>query len=68
MGASLYRLCVPNAFGGRAGFDMNTSHIFPQGVLAAITLVRSGAGEGGARAGSRCELGLLLYSVAISAL
>ena len=42
MGMSLYRLCIPNAFGGRAGFDMNASHVFPQGVLAAITVVGGG--------------------------
>ena len=33
VGASLYRPCVPSAFGGRAGFDVDASHIFPQGVL-----------------------------------
>ena len=37
--AFLYRLCVFNAFGRRAGFDIYASHLFPQGVLAAITLV-----------------------------
>lgn len=26
----LYSLCVPSAFGRRAGFDVNTSHDFPQ--------------------------------------
>ena len=33
--------CRPSAlpFGGRSGFDEDASHIFPQGVLAAITLV-----------------------------
>ena len=36
---SLYSLCVPSGFDGRTGFDMNTSQIFPQGVLAAITIV-----------------------------
>ena len=24
--------CVPSAFGGRTGFDVDTSHVFPQGV------------------------------------
>ena len=42
MAASLYSLYVPSGFDGRAGFDVNISHIFPQGVLAAITLVGSG--------------------------
>ena len=53
-------VCVLRVFGGRAGFGVNTSHIFPQDVLAAITLVGGGAGEGVARAGSRCEVGLPL--------
>ena len=48
---------MPSGFGGRAGFDMNSSQIFPQDVLAAITLVGGGAGEGGARAGARCGAG-----------
>ena len=26
----LYSLCVPSAFGRRAGFDVNTSHDFPR--------------------------------------
>ena len=57
MGAPIHSLCVPSAFFGRAGFDIITSHIFPQDVLAAITLVGGGAGEGGARAGARCGAG-----------
>lgn len=39
MGASLCRLCVPSVFHGRDGFDVDTSHVFPQGVLTAITLI-----------------------------
>lgn len=35
MGATLCRLFMPNAFGGKARSDLNTSHIFPPGVLAA---------------------------------
>ena len=50
LGASLYRLHVPRAFDGRAGFDVDANHIFPQGVLAAISLVEVRAGDGGARA------------------
>ena len=38
-GVFLYRLCVSHAFGGRAGFDGSANHVFPYGVLAAITLV-----------------------------
>lgn len=30
----------------RAEFDVSTSHVFPQGVLAAIFLLGSGAGDG----------------------
>ena len=62
VGASLYRLFMPSAFGGKAGFDMNTSHIFAQGVLAAWWEGEAGAGE--MRAGARFELGLLLCWVA----
>ena len=47
MGVSLYRLNVPSAFGGRAGFDVDARHVFPQGVLAAITLGGGRAGDGG---------------------
>ena len=36
---SLYGLYLPMAFGGRAGFDVNTSDIYPQDMLLGITLV-----------------------------
>ena len=68
VGASLYSLRVPSGFGGRAGSDVNMSLIFPQGVLAAIILVRGGAGGGGAKARAKCEPGLLLCLVTNSAL
>ena len=45
VGASLDSLCVPIGFGGTAGFELNTSNVFSQGVLAAVTLVRGGAGD-----------------------
>ena len=64
VGVSLYRLCVPHGFGGRAGSEVSTSHVFPQGVLAAIISVGGGTGDGGARARARCESGLPLCSVA----
>ena len=60
VGTSLYRICLLSAFGGKAGFDVDASHIFPQGVLAAVTLVRGVAGDGGARACAGCEAGLPL--------
>ena len=46
MGASICRLHVPSALGGMAGFDENASHVFPQGVLAAINLIIGVAGDG----------------------
>ena len=64
MEASLHCLHLPSGFGGRAGSDVSTSHLFPQGVLAVITLVVDGAGDGGARARARYEPGLPLCSVA----
>ena len=56
-----------HVFGGRAGF---ASHVFPQCVLAAITLVGGVAGDGGARAGARTPAGagLHLCSAAIISL
>lgn len=44
------------------GSDMSTGHIFSQDVLAAITLVGGGAGEGNIRARARCDPGLPLFS------
>ena len=41
------------------------NHIFPWGVLEAITMLRGGGGNGGAIAGSRCETVFPLCSVAI---
>lgn len=38
MGASLNTLCVPSGYGERTRFDVCTSFVFPQGVLADITL------------------------------
>ena len=47
VGTCLCSLCVLSGFGGRAGSDVSTGHVFPQDVLAAITLVGGGAGDGG---------------------
>ena len=63
-GVSLCRLHVPRAFGERAGFNVDASHVFPQGILAAITLGGSVAGGGGARAYEGFEVGFSLCSVA----
>lgn len=64
MEASLYSLSVPIGFGGRTGSDVNSSYIFLQDVLAPITLVGDGAGNGGARVRAKYDWGLLLCSVA----
>ena len=53
VGASLYCLCVFSGFGGRAGFDVNTSHVFAQGVPAAMALVGGGTGDGRVEPGVR---------------
>ena len=34
---SLFSLCVPSGFGGRAGSEVSTGQVFRQGVLVAIT-------------------------------
>lgn len=47
MGVFFYRLCVLNVFGGRAGFDVDTSYVFSQFVHAATTLVEGVAGVAG---------------------
>lgn len=68
MGVSLYRLHVPDTFGRGAGFDMEASHIFPQGVLEIVTLVGVGTGHRGARGRTGSEAILPLYSVTVTAL
>ena len=65
-GHILYGLCMPSGFGGRPGSEVGISHVFPQGVLAAITLVRGG--DGGAKARAMPEPGLLLCLVTYNAL
>ena len=67
-GASLCRLCVSNVFDVKALFDMDTSHVFPQGLLDVITLIGLVVGVEGSKACARCEVGLLLCSVAITTL
>ena len=39
MVSSLCRLHVLNVFGVRPGYDMDTSHVFPHGVLVTITFI-----------------------------
>ena len=59
VGVSLYNWHVPSGFNCRAEFDVKTSQVFPQAVVAEVTLVGSEAGAGGARARARGEEGLL---------
>lgn len=60
VGASLGRLCVPRAFRGRSEFDMDRNFA----VLTPLSL----AGDGEARAGARCEVGLPRCSMAMATL
>ena len=57
---------MPSGFGGRPGSEVGMRHVFPQGVLAAVTLVRGG--DGGAKARATLEPGLLLCLVTYNAL
>lgn len=59
---------MPSASGGKAGFDVDARHVFPQGVPAVTALVGGGTEDGGSRAGASFELGVSLYSVAINIL
>ena len=69
---SLYRLCVPNVFGERAGSAADPGPALPQCVLATITLVAVGGWgvleKGEAGAGPRGKVGLVLRSLAVTAL
>ena len=58
---------MPNAFDGRAGFNMDAV-VFPLGVLAAVTLVVGGAGDGRARTGCRYEARLFCSPPSLSCL
>lgn len=68
VGASLFRLCVSSVFGVRAVFDMDTSHVFPQGVLAVIPLLGNMVGAGVSIACVGCEAGLPLCFVPVAVL
>lgn len=65
MRESSCRLHVPNDFDRKAGFDVDSSCVFPQGVLVALTLVKCGVGARMAKAGTGCEAGFLLCLVVI---
>ena len=45
-------------FGVKAGFDVDTSHVFSQGVLTTVTLVGAVVGVGRVKAYAGCEAGL----------
>ena len=45
VGVSHCSLSVPSGFGGRTGSEGSMDHVFPQGVLAAITVVGGGEVE-----------------------
>lgn len=64
----LIQTASAQCFSGKAGFDMDTSHVFPQSVLAAVTLIGSGVRDWEARADIRYEAGLPFSSVAIAVL
>lgn len=68
MGVSPYRLCLPSAFGERAGFDVDAGHIFSQGVQTAVTLVGGVAGAGGTRACTGREAWLCLCLATVTVL
>ena len=68
MRASPCRLHVPSVFGVRTGFDVDASHVFPQGLLATITLIGGVVDAGGARACAGCEAGLPLCSRSVGAM
>ena len=64
MGPSLLSLHVLSGCGGRARSEVIMGHVFPQGALAAITMVGSDGGDGVGRVRARYEPGLLLYLMA----
>ena len=50
VGVSLCRRHVPSVFGVKAEFYVDDSHIFPEGVLATVTLIGGVTAVGGTRA------------------
>ena len=68
VGVSLCSLLVPSNFVDGAGPEVSTGCIFSWGVLAVTTLVGGRAGVRGFRTKARCKSGLLLCSMAITAL
>lgn len=60
--------CVSNMFSVRYGFGVDASPVFPQGVLVVVPFIRGVFGVVITTACSRCETGLPLCSVAVTAL
>ena len=54
---------MPSALGGRVGFALETNHVFPQAVLAPVTLVGGVVGVGDSKACAGHEEGLPLGSL-----
>ena len=65
---SLCSMHMPSGSARRAGSEVSTGQIFPQGALAAATVVQGRAGFGGAGTRTRCEPRLFLGSMEVSAL
>ena len=59
---------MPIVFDGIAGFDVNRSYVFHEGILAIITLIGSGVEDGASRARARQMVWHLLSSVLITCL
>ena len=57
---------MPIVFDGIAGFDVNRSYVFHEGILAIITLIGSGVEDGESRARARQMVWHLLSSVLIT--
>lgn len=57
-------LFVLSGFGGGAISEVIMGHVFPQGALAAISLVGSDGGDGVGRVRARYEPGPLLHLIA----
>lgn len=46
---------MPIVFSGIDGFDVNRSYVFPQGILAVITLIGSGVEDGVSMARAKAD-------------
>lgn len=64
-GVPLCRLCVPSISGVRADFGIDTSHAFPRGMLADITLTGHVVGVVVSRGCTGCCVGPPLCSMAV---